>query len=132
MKRLRFLTITMALLAGVTASCLSTSQVRIEWAGSNLPGRMTYRYALFTGQESGSLEAELGQTIALSYEATVNEGTLSIEVRGPQGQIIWQVQLEGDEAESVQIPVPEAGKHTVTMVGRDAAGSFDVEWQVEE
>ena len=68
--------------------------------------------------------------IILDYEATVQKGSLTIAVRGPEGDTEWHVTLREDHSAHVEIFVPDSGMHTLVAEGNDTGGDLEIRWQV--
>jgi hypothetical protein len=112
------------------ANC-GKSDVRIGWSGTNVPGHIAYRYATFTGSESGSARVETGQSIVLDYQVTASKGSLSITVRGPDERVVWQVALQGNSSDNIELPMALGGRYEMIIEGKAAGGSFDITWDVK-
>ncbi len=128
MRRLPCVALAIVYLASLLAC--SGSVVKVGWAGRAEPGRVTYRYRTFRGREVQRFSAEEGQLITLDYEATVHKGSLTIAVRGPEGDTLWHVTLREDHSAQVLIFVPTSGLHTLVAEGKDTGGGLQVRWQV--
>ncbi len=129
MRRFVFATSAIVCLASALA-CSSGSTVKIGWASRAEPGHLTCRYRTFSGREVQRFSAEEGQMITLDYEATVHKGSLTIAVRGPEGDSLWHVTLREDHSAHVEIFVPDSGLHTLVAEGKDTGGDLEVRWQV--
>lgn len=99
-------------------------------SGSLEPGQMTYEYRTFNGLAREQTNATAGQTITLDYSLHVTKGTLTAEVVGPAGVVIWSIDVPSgqDRSGTATIPTTETGEHEVVLVGLDTGGSFDVTW----
>ena len=116
-------------LASVLA-CSDGATVKIGWVSRAGPGHVTYRYRTFRGREVQRFSAQEGQMINLDYEATLDKGSLTIAVRGPEGDTLWHVTLREDHSAHVEIFVPDSGSHTLVAEGKDTGGELQVRWQV--
>jgi hypothetical protein len=94
-------------------------------------GQISRIYNTFNGIENESLETEMGQTISIDYEATVNEGILIIKWQDPNGAVIWQKNLAESESGSENIDIKSPGRHTIAIQGKKASGNFSVSWNLE-
>lgn len=113
------------------SACLE-SNPEIDMNGFNEPGHIKYSFTRFTGIQLGEIEAEDEQVIDLSVTAGVVRGRLLMQVMSPSQELMWDVILEENVNETVQIPVTEDGVHMLIIRGLNARGSFDVQWEVTE
>lgn len=111
----------------VAAGC-GSSQIRVGWAGTSVPGHIAYSYTTFTGTEEGTQSLSSGQTLVVSYEAQVEKGTLTIHVAGPDGEMVEEAVLEESGSGTLEVTAPEEGTYGIVVRGEDAGGSFDVTW----
>ncbi len=126
----RFVCVALAIVCLASLLACGSPAVKIGWVSRAAPGRVTYRYRTFRGREVQRFSAEEGQVISLEYEATVNKGSLTIAVRGPEGDTLWHVTLREDLRAHVLIFVPTSGVHTLVAEGKDTGGDLQVRWQV--
>ena len=122
--------IALAILCLASLLACGGATVKIGWASRAEPGHLTYRYRTFSGREVQRFSAEEGQMIILDYEATVQKGSLTIAVRGPEGDTEWHVTLREDHSAHVEIFVPDSGMHTLVAEGNDTGGDLEVRWRV--
>ena len=118
------------LLLGPLAGC-GQSKVYLGWMASNRPGHMRACYAAFSGSKVRRLQADMGETLVVEYDATVNKGILTISVEGPDDEIPWVVSLDRDSKDSVKLPVEPDGHYAIVVRGDGTAGSFALWWHVE-
>ena len=118
------------LVSGCSSNSIIDGDVRMN-IRTHGDGQIARIYDTFTGFENESLETEMGQTISIDYEATVNEGILIIEWHDPNGAVIWQKILAESESGHENIDIKYPGKHTIAIQGKKASGSFSVSWNLE-
>ncbi len=103
-------------------------EIRVGFAGYNVPGHIAYTYTIFSGVESRILQASRGENISLSFNATVRRGTLHIRVIDPEENLLWAVSLNHSQRGDVEIPVRASGIHRVVIEGDETSGGFEVLW----
>ena len=118
------------LVSGCSSNSIIDGDVRMN-IRTHGDGQIARIYDTFTGFENESLETEMGQTISIDYEATVNEGILIIEWQDPNGAVIWQKILAESESGSENIDIMFPGRHTISIQGKKASGNFYVSWNIE-
>ena len=109
---------------------LQVGEIRLGMAGSNQPGRMNYSFSTFTGFERGATQAEAGQILSLDYAASLQKGSLSLEIHDPDGETVWQTELSENVQESFEVLAGQSGWYAVVVRADNAGGSFDVSWEV--
>ena len=131
-----YLLFTIFLIGSVLSGCDFTSkikigEVRLGMFGDHQDSHSYYSYSTFTGVESERLQAEKGQSIAFSYQVSVEKGSLIIELQDPNGEVLWHQVHETHAQDQLEIPVETTGIQTIIIQGKDAGGSFEVSWQVK-
>ncbi len=128
-----FLSITIALtalLSGCNLSKVKIGEIRVM-DGINEDGHISYNYSIFTGFESGSMQADTGQIFSFYYEATVIKGSLIIEWQDPNGEVVWQKNLVESDRGKDEIVIEFPGRYTIVIQGKGASGNFDVSWKLK-
>ena len=123
----------LGLLSVVMTGCLagSSQETRLLWSGTSGTNKMAYQYVDFTGTENGKARVEAEETLVLAYAATIDKGTLTIQVRAPSKETVWETTLsESIDEQQVELVAPESGTYAILVIGQDAAGDFDVSWLV--
>ena len=131
-----YLLFTILLIGSVLSGCDFTSkikigEVRLGMFGDHQDSHLYYSYSTFTGVESDRLQAEKGQSIAFSYQVSVEKGSLIMEWQDPNGEVLWHQVHETNAQDELEIPVETTGIQTIIIQGKDAGGSFEVSWQVK-
>ena len=124
------LAIALLLISGLLAGC-AQSNLEIGMVETNLPGRWRASYATFDGTKTDRLEADAGQTLVLDAEAEVDKGNLTIEVRDPDDRVLWDLSLEQDGEESMELVLEQTGRYGIVVEGDNAGGSFNLTWELE-
>jgi hypothetical protein len=109
-----------------------SSNVRLGWSESKLPGCWHADYSTFEGVERTTFLAQQGQMVNLDYNVVVEKGSLTLKVVGPDGESLWEESF-GEAADgAVTLRVSQKERYQVCVVGEDTGGSFDLSWHVEE
>ncbi len=124
-------TVLALLLSSCDFSKVRIGEVRMMY-GTNEEGHISYNYSTFTGVENGSLQVEAGQQLSFNYCVTVTKGSLLIEWRDPSGEVVWRKSLLESELGETVIPTETSGTYRIIIQGTNAAGDFDVTWEVDE
>ena len=115
------------LLAVVLAGC-GSAQIRNDWAGTNVPGRMAFTYSSFTGTEAARVNIEDNQTLKVDFDVVVTQGSLTLRLVGAGREAVWVKEFESDEIGWFEISGVESGRYTIEVQGVEAGGSFEVTW----
>jgi hypothetical protein len=89
---------------------------------------MNYSYSSFSGDEVGTSSLDADEILTVDYQAEVEEGTLSIRVEDPDGEVLQSNTMQQDDSGTWTVTAPEEGDYHIVVEGDDASGSFDVEW----
>jgi hypothetical protein len=110
-------------------SC-SNSQVRIGWVGTQSEDHISSNYELFRGVEKVAFHAQEGQSVFLSLNTEVEDGTLEIRVMGPNGFLLWDKAYYQDAEEQVNIPLDCERRYDINIIGHHTRGKFDIYWEL--
>lgn len=122
--------VTLLLVTSFLTAC--SPQVRIAWAGSSFGNQMDYSYRTFTGTEAATVNADAGQSLAVDYSVTVEKGTLSLRIVGPEDEVLWEEEYRDDASGETSLVLAEAGAYRIGVEGEDTGGSFDIVWQLTQ
>lgn len=114
----------------VLASC-GQSSIEIGMVETNLPGNWEASYQTFTGEKTDTFRAEEGQTLAIEYDFQVEKGTLNIEINNPEDQVIWDLQIEADQANTTQIHLTNSGRYSIIIEGQTTGGGWNIDWEIQ-
>lgn len=131
MKRKTVLLMAVFTMVTFLSACME-ARPEINLEGFNEPGHISYSYMRFTGIELAEIEAQEGETIEVDYTAGVIRGRLMMQVMSPSQDLLWEVILDENVDDRVDIPVEESGTQTLIIRGINARGSFDIQWEVAE
>lgn len=102
--------------AGMLVGCGSSS-LRVGWRAFDGPRRRRASYTSFSGVERASFRAQAGADVALEYEVEVEKGTLSLELKDPDGELLWEETLEDGAMDEVHVRAPEDGRYALRIEG---------------
>ena len=108
----------------------SISQIRIGWVGTQSTDHIACKYERFKGIDKTAIHAQGGQTLSLSFDAEVQEGSLVLRVIDPDEAVLWDTTLSSDDADTARIPLEREGYYEIAIVGQDTKGNFDVSWEI--
>lgn len=114
----------------VIAGCRSSS-IRIGWLEHDASNRKQASYRKFTGKERINFQASAGETLHLSWDASVEKGSLTFRLLDPQKDSLWVESYLEDSQGSVTLPLPQKGLYTLWIQGEETRGSFDLTWDTE-
>ena len=97
----------------------------------HLPGNWEASYITLIGARNDRFRAKAGETLNLGYDVQVDKGMLTLQVENPADEVVWEVALENDEADSVEVPLEQDGRYTLRIVGEDTSGGWDLQWTVQ-
>jgi len=117
-------------IALAVAGC-STSQIRIGWIGTQSTDHMAYQYERFKGIERAAIYVQGGETLALAFDAEVEDGILVLQVIDPDEAVLWERTLRSDSAGDVRLPMEQEGHYKITIKGQDTKGKFETSWEIQ-
>ena len=110
----------------------SCSKTQVGWVGNNYGNTFNASYILFDGQERERIQLDAGDVFTLSYNLSVEDGALSLQITDPDKAVIWEETfLEDDEGDFSFTPQGSGG-YILTITGDQAEGGFDLTWDVSE
>ena len=118
------------LLAGLLAAC-GRSTVEIGMMETTLPGSWEASYRTFSGAKRNTFGADAGETLVLDYKVVVDKGMLSLRVENPDGEDLWDLSLEEEAADTVEVPLNTDGRYTIVVEGDATGGGFDLSWELK-
>jgi hypothetical protein len=103
-----------------------------QMSGSNRGNRVEYKYKTFSSAEYNHLQAESGWVIFVDYATKVTKGTLSMEIRDPAENLLWNIELTSDATDHVELPANLDGEYVLQITGQKTGGEFSVQWGIVE
>jgi len=99
-----------------------------NWQGSSTPGIDTARYTAFNTQLRHPVQLGKGDLLFLDYAVKADKGAVSFSVQ--QGShVVWQKEIDHSDSASLYLTAPAAGKYTVRISGREAAGGYTLHYK---
>jgi len=108
----------------IASAACGLGETRIEWIGTSVPGRMEYSFRTFTGTEKASQILVTDQTLVVSYDATLEKGSITIRVAGPDKEVLEEVVLDASASGTLEVTTPGSGTYEIIVRGDDAGGSL--------
>jgi hypothetical protein len=118
------------LLAVLLTGCEADS-VEIGMVETHLASEWRATYTTFSGTKTDIIQADAGQTLVLEYDAQVDKGMLDIQIENPDDEVIWEMPLQEDNADTVQVPLPQEGRYALRIRGEDTGGGWDLTWDIQ-
>lgn len=116
---------------GISLLCLAAAAVVLllcrgqsEFTGSRIKNPDAYLLDIeeMNGTDQHTLELRKGDVLQVRFETA--GGALSMEIRGPDGTVLYQG--NGKEPTDFTVNVPENGLYTVTVEARRANGTIHI------
>lgn len=123
------LSLCLSLVAFLAPAC-STSQVRVDFIGSQRGNHMEFDYDLFTGHEQKTFDLEQGQTMDLDYDLQVESGSLTLQFIDNSGMVSWEESFQDDAAGSATLNIDRDGLYKLSVSGEKAKGGFEIDWDL--
>jgi hypothetical protein len=105
-------------------------RVMIGMVERNGLNNMQARFELLTGQKTRREKLDEGNTLALAYEADVEQGMLRLQVKDPAGELVWEKELAAGSSvdDEVSLVAAQDGTYTITVRGDRAGGNYALTW----
>lgn len=113
------------------AACSGSSSLKVGWVEQSGFSQTTASYTTFSGTERRMLDADAGETISITYDVTVDEGALTLQIVDEEETAVWEQTFANDDAGLVDVPVENDGRYEIAIIGEETGGSFDLNWQVQ-
>jgi hypothetical protein len=128
--RIAVFLLSVMLLGGLLIAC-QADRVAIGMNETNLPGQWQATYTTFSGTKVDTFRADAGQTLILDYETEVEKGSLTVQVEDPDEEVLWETAFDEGGADTVRVDLNQDGRYAIVLIGEDADGSWDLEWEIE-
>jgi hypothetical protein len=97
-------------IGGLMAACgEGQSRLVVGMRENHFPGHWQASYTKLIGTKTDRFQAKAGETLNL---------------------VVWEVALESDEAESVEVNLEQDGRYALRITGEDTSGGWDLAWNV--
>lgn len=108
---------------------LAFGESRIQFTGTNVPGRISYNYQVFRGTEEGTVTLEDGDTLLVDYRFVVDNGEITLRVVDPDGEEIFEQTFSEDVAAQVALDAEIDGNYDIIVEGDTSNGGFTVTYR---
>jgi len=92
-------------------------------------GRMSTSFKLLQGTKENKLRVDAGQLVKFKYESTLNKGTLSLTVLGPDETQVME--FPSGEAGEKELSIPQSGTYLIKVQAEKASGHYSITWTIE-
>ena len=110
----------------------SCSKTQVGWVGNNYGNTFNATYMLFDGQEKERIQVDAGDVFTLSYDLSVEDGALSLQITDPDKTVLWEETFLKDDEGDFSFTSQASGRYILTITGDQAKGGFDLTWDVSE
>ena len=111
------------------SACTTT---KIGWVGTNIANTFQASYQRFDGREMERIRLNAGESFALSYEVEVDEGSLTLQILEPGGDLVWEETFLHDTDSTYDFTAKNSGRYTIGIEGDQTQGSFELNWETGE
>jgi hypothetical protein len=118
------------LLALALVGCSGRSSLRRGWVETSGLSHLDIRYNTFDGVERRSFRAAEGQDINLEAALQVEDGSLTVRLLDPSGELIWEESYTEDAEFSLAVEAERKGRYKLQVEGESAEGGFALDWEV--
>lgn len=123
-----------AMLCVLLATCLAGCRIKagtFSEACVELPKSISCESTLFNGSKKYTVRAQSGQTLTLDYDVMLDKGTMDIQIKNADGDVIWETAIDDAATDTADLPIEKDGKYQVVLKGDDMGGEYDVSWDVK-
>lgn len=107
------------------------SGVFINWERSFTSNSYSASYDRMNGKITIPIILEGRQELTIDYELVSEKGTISIELRHPNGNTLEYITCEnGNQSKAALARTENKGKYKLRIMGDDTKGSFSVSWKL--
>jgi len=111
------------------SACTTT---KIGWVGTNIGNTFRASYQRFDGREIERIRLGAGESFALSYEVEVDEGSLTLQILDPGGDLVWEETYLEDTDSTFEFTPKNSGRYAIRIEGDQTQGSFELNWETAE
>ena len=116
----------------LTSACSAATSKRVDWVCVNHENEFDCRYTLFSGQETENINLRTGEILAISFDVEVESGELQMILMNDSEEPVWKITLKESLSDVTSYQATENGDFYLVIKGMDAAGSFNITWQILE
>lgn len=100
-----------------------------SWQGTNPPGKNKASFKDFRGKNTNSVEVSKGNLLLVSYHIEVTQGTLLLSVEQNKNKLWEKAFSNQTDSAEFQLPAAETGVYKIVVEGKNATGSFDINYK---
>jgi hypothetical protein len=127
MKALYSKTVNMLTLLVFSILLLSGCSYSIGSVNNDWGGKIDASYVTFNGQKDKSIKLDEGEKLIMEYKVTVNKGSLTINITGPDGNILWEKKFTGGNTDdTAEITAQKAGTYVINFIGEKTGGGYHI------
>jgi hypothetical protein len=126
MKKINLAYISVLILIALFAALFSGCSYSFGSVNSESNGQIDASYVTLNEERDKSIKLDEGQMLILDYTATVKKGTLNLSVTSSDNEKLWEVTLNKDGADKVEIPIKKTGTYKINMKGQDTGGGYHI------
>ncbi len=130
-RTLRLLPLLLLLLSLLLNGCAQEVIPETSTEGGAAVQKITNSYQLLNMRKFSKIEGKAGQTMILTYAATVHSGTLELSVNDPSGKELWKISPLGVTNGSTEITLQRDGTYQFKVNAKNTSGSYEVSWQLK-
>ena len=99
------------------------------WQGTNPPGKNKASFKDFNGKNTNSIEVSKGDSLLVSYNFKVTQGTLLFSIENKRNKLFQKTfSAQADSAE-LKFSADETSVYKIVVQGKNATGSFDINYK---
>lgn len=111
------------------SACTTT---KVGWVGTNIGNTFRASYQRFDGREMERIRLDAGESFTLSYEVEVDDGSLTLQILEPGGDLVWEETYLEDADSTFDFTAENSGRYAIRIEGDQTQGSFELNWETGE
>ena len=111
---------------GATGGEMFNSSVSIMSVETSMGNHLKASFHYQTGRDSIKVKKQVGDTLVLRGDIKVEEGVITLTVKDPHGEVVYNEVYTGSQELEQKIPVYSEGKYTVGLKMDGAKGGYDL------
>ncbi len=120
--------ITCLILVLMLAACAQEMVPFEDTAGGVPVHKIANSYQLLNARKFATFQGEAGRTLHLAYTATVNAGSLTLELVSPGNQSLWKISPQRSENGQFDLQLEQTGAYTLRVFASQTSGRYEVWW----
>jgi len=116
----------------ITLALLTSCTRKVRWVEMNIGDIFKASYQYFNSREVEFIKLDSGETLYLSYNVVVEEGSLTLQWESPDEYLIWEETFNKNEQGTFEFTSETNGRHCLIIIGDETQGEFDLSWEIAE